>query len=84
MGERTEKLQLYAIESHLRIEVVGEVVDEGGLDGVLVGEEGEVVRKAVVCGDDGAVALRVELGTTCATEDLQHVQDAEVHCGALG
>lgn len=55
------------------------MVDEGTLDGVLVGEEGEVVGQLVVCGEDGAMSAAVKLGSTGTTKNLQHVQDAQIH-----
>ena len=66
----------------LCIEVVGQALEELALDGVLLGEQGEVVAQLLVCGDDGSLAVLVELWTPGPPEDLHHVQDAQVHQGA--
>ena len=69
-------------ERNLRVEVVGDVGHEVGLDGELVGHQGDVVREPVVGRDDGAVTRGVELRAAGATEDLEDVEDAEVDEGA--
>ena len=69
-------------QTDLCIEVVGQVVEELALDGVLLGEQGEVVAQLVVGGDDGSLAVLVELRPAGTAEDLHDVQDAQVHQGA--
>ena len=69
-------------ERNLRVEVVGDVGHEVGLDGELVGHQRDVVREPVVGRDDGAVTRGVELRAAGATEDLEDVEDAEVDEGA--
>lgn len=69
-------------ERDLRVQVVGDVRHEVGLDGELVGHQGDVVREPVVGRDDRAVAGGVELRPAGAAEDLEDVEDAEVDEGA--
>lgn len=78
-------MQTGRMETDLGVEVVGQAVQELALDGVLLGEQGQVVAQLVVGGDDGALPVLVELGATGAPKDLHDVQDAQVHQGpALG
>jgi len=70
------------MDTHLGVEVVGQAVQELTLDGVLLGEQRQVVAQLVVGGDDGALAVLVELGATGAPENLHDVQDAQIHQGA--
>ena len=67
---------------YLCIEVVCQAVEELALDGVLLREQREVMAQLVVRGDDGALAVLVELGPPGTPEDLHHVQDPQVHQGA--
>lgn len=74
-------VQTLLMETDLSVEVVGQAVQELALDGVLLGEQGQVVAQFVMGGDDGALAILVKLGTTCAPENLHDVQDAQIHQG---
>lgn len=74
-------VQTLLMETDLSVEVVGQAVQELALDGVLLGEQGQVVAQFVMGGDDGALAVLVKLGTTCAPENLHDVQDAQIHQG---
>lgn len=69
-------------DSDLGVEVVGQAAQELALDGVLLREQREVVAQLVVAGDDGALAVLVELWAAGAAKDLHHIQDAQVHQGA--
>lgn len=69
------------IKTDLSIEVICQAAQELTLYGVLLGEQGQVMTQLVVGGDDGALAVLVELGTTCASKDLHDVQDAQIHQG---
>ena len=39
------------------------------------------MAQLVMCHDDGALAVLVELGPPGTPEDLHHIQDAQVHQG---
>lgn len=81
----TSPFQTGLTETNLSIEVVGQAVQELTLDGVLLGEQGQVVAQFVMGGDDGAFTILVKLGTTCTPENLHDIQDAQIHQGtALG
>lgn len=68
-----------AADTDLRVEVVGQTVQELALDGVLLREKSQVVAQLVVGGDDGALSVLVKLRTTRASENLHHVEDAQIH-----
>lgn len=70
------------METDLSVEVVGQAAQELALDWVLLSEQGQVVAQFVMGGDDGTLAILVELGTTCTPENLHDVQDAQIHQGA--
>lgn len=73
------------METDLSVQVVGQAVQELTLNGVLLGEQGQVVAQFVMGGDDGALTVLVKLGTTRAPKNLHDVQDAQIHqCTALG
>ncbi len=72
-----------ATSTHLSIKVVGEALHKLALNGLLAGQQGQVVGQLVMCGDDGALPIRVKLGPAGTAKDLQHIQDAQVHEGTL-
>ena len=63
---------------HLSVKIIGQQVGEAALDGVLVGQQRQVVGQLVLGRDDGAVAGLVELRSAGAPENLHHVQNAQV------
>lgn len=75
-------VQTGCVETDLSVEVVGQAVQELTLNGVLLGEQGQVMTQLVVGGNDGALAVLVELGATCTPENLHDVQDAQINHGA--
>lgn len=66
-------------ETDLSVEVVSQAVQKLALDGVLLGEQSQVVTQFVVGGDDGALAVLVELRTTRTSKNLHDVKDAQIH-----
>lgn len=68
---------------HLGIEVIGQLLDEGALDGHLVGEQGEVAGQGLLRGDEDGLAARAVLRPARAPEDLHHVEHAQIGEPAL-
>lgn len=68
-------------ETDLRVEVVGQAVLELTLDGVLLSEQGQVMAQFFMGGDDGALSIFIKLGTTCTSENLHDIQNAQIHQG---
>ena len=58
---------------YLSIEVIIETGHQLTLYGLLASEEGEIVSKLVVGGDDGALSVLVELRPSSSPKDLQHI-----------
>lgn len=67
------------LDTDLGVEVVCQAAQELALDGVLLGEQGQVVAQFVMGGDDGALAVLVKLRAACTSKNLHDVQDAQVH-----
>jgi len=69
----------HAARHDFGVEVVGQGLDEGGLDRRLAQQPLLVVGQLVRRGDDASLALRVELRAARSAEDLKHVQHGQVH-----
>lgn len=65
--------------SYLSIEVVSEALQELTLDGVLLGQERQVMAQLVMSRDDGSLTVLIELRPPSPTENLHDVQDAQIH-----
>ena len=74
---------LFSIKTYLSIEVVCQTVDVLTLYGILTSHQGEVMGQLFVGCDDCTMAKLVKLGSTRSTKDLHHVQDPQIHKGAL-
>jgi len=68
---------------NFRIKVIRHGFFKAALDGILAGEQGEIVGQLVVRSDDGAVTRFVELGSSGTAENLEHVQDTDVDEGTV-
>jgi len=71
------------MKSHLGIQVVCKTVDKLGLNGILLGQQWQVVCQFVVRRDDGSMSKRVILRSAGTPEDLHHVEYAEINKGTL-
>ena len=74
---------LVSIKTYLGIEVVCQPVDVLTLYGILASHKGEVMGQLFVGCDDCTMAKLVKLRATSSTKDLHHVQDPQIHKGAL-
>ena len=74
---------LVSINTYLGIEVVCQTVDVLTLYGILASHQGEVMGQLFMGCDDCTMAKLVKLGSTRSTKDLHHVQDPQIHKGAL-
>lgn len=64
---------------YLSVEVVGETLLELALDGVLLSQECQVIAQLIMGCDDGSFTVFIKLWPPSSTEDLHHVQDAQIH-----
>ena len=74
---------LDSIKIYLGIEVVCQTVDVLTLYGILASHQGEVMGQLFVGCDDCTMAKLVKLRSTSSAKDLHHVQDPQIHKGAL-
>lgn len=67
------------VRLYLSVEVVCETLLELALDGVLLSQKCQVMAQLVMGCDDGSFTVLIKLWPPSPTEDLHHVQDAQIH-----
>lgn len=63
------------METNLCIKIVSQAVQELTLDGILLGQQGQVMAQLVMSGDDSTLSKLIKLGSTSSAENLHDIQD---------
>ena len=70
-------------KGNLGIQIISETLNVLTLDGVLLGEEGQVMSQLIMQSDDCTMSKCVVLWSTSSSKNLHYIQDSKVNHGAL-